>query len=214
MGYEFLLREDREGFSILTLNRPDKHNALSIALRGELVSALDDLASSDEIQCVILTGAGGTFCAGFDLKEFSSGNMEEIFADANIYHHKVFTFKKPLIAAINGSALAGGMDLALMCDVRIASDKALFGQPQVRMGVPAAFDLVRTVVPETVAREICLSGRRMDSAEAEKLNLINMAVNAENVMDEAIALARQIVENKTGPMMKEAILKTQKPLFE
>ena len=145
MGYEFLLREDRNGFSILTLNRPDKHNALSIALRGELVSALEDLASNDEIHCVILTGAGGTFCAGFDLKEFSSGNMEKIFADANIYHHKVFTFKKPLIAAINGSALAGGMDLALMCDLRIASDKALFGQPQVRMGVPAAFDLALSI---------------------------------------------------------------------
>ena len=94
------------------------------------------LAKSDEVRAVVLTGAGPVFCAGFDRSEFSGGGMEEVFADAMEYHRLVYTFSKPLIAAVNGPALGGGCDLAAMCDFRLAATTAVFGQPQVRFGAP------------------------------------------------------------------------------
>lgn len=213
MSEEILLIEEKDGICLITLNRPDSRNALSTPLREKLVQALDKIATDDGIGAVVLTGAGSTFCAGFDLKEFASGNMDEILAQANIYHHKVFTFSKPIVAAIIGPAVAGGMDLALMCDVRICSEETVFGQPQVRMGIPAAFDLMRTVISDSAARELCLSGRRINSAEALSMGLVSFVVSADLVLEQAETLARQIKENKNGPVMKGLFLKNQPKLF-
>lgn len=213
MDYQFLKCEEQEGLVVITLNRPDKRNALSIALREEIVRALEELENKEEVQAAVLTGAGPTFCAGFDLSEFTEENMEEIFAQAVTYHHKVYTFSKPLIAAVNGPALAGGMDLAIMCDVRIVSETAVFGQPQVRMGIPAAYDLIRTVLPEAMARELCLSGRRMDAQEALRLGLVNNVVAEEKLMDEVLSLARAVAEHKGGQITKGQFIKEQPDLF-
>ena len=109
MDYEFILTEEQDGVALITLNRPDKRNALSTALRGEIITALEGLEKNENIKAVVLTGAGQGFCVGFDLSEFKTGNMDEIFAQANIYHHKVYNFSKPIVAAVNGPALAGGM---------------------------------------------------------------------------------------------------------
>jgi enoyl-CoA hydratase/carnithine racemase len=181
-----------DGVALLTVNRPEKRNALSRALRGELVQRLDELAKSDEVRAVVLTGAGPVFCAGFDRSEFAEGGMEEVFADATEYHRRVFTFAKPLVAAVNGPALGGGCDLAAMCDFRIAAATALFGQPQVKFGAAAAYDLMRVVIGTGVAREMCLTGRTYDAQEALLIGLVNRVVASEELVDTARALAGEI----------------------
>lgn len=214
MAYETLLCETHDGIAVLTLNRPEKRNALSRRLRDEIGECLDQLARDENVKVVVLTGAGQGFCAGFDLSEFAEGNMEEIFAHARIYHRQVHTFSKPLIAAVNGSAMAGGMDLALMCDLRVAGESTLFGQPQVKMAIPAAFDLVCTVVPEAQAREICLSGRRVGADEAKAIGLVNAVVSDGELMDAALQLAGEIAESAGAAAMKTRFLESQPKLFE
>lgn len=213
MAYQFLKCEEQEGVAIMTLNRPEKRNALSTALREEIVRCLEELEKKEAVKVVVLTGAGPSFCAGFDLNEFATGKMEEILAQAVTYHHKVYTFSKPLIAAVNGPALAGGMDLAVMCDIRIASEAAAFGQPQVKMGILAAYDLIRTVIPEAAAKELCLTGRRMEAQEALKLGLVNRVVPGEKLMEKALSLAREVAGSGASQMMKGQFLKEQPKLF-
>ncbi len=213
MPYQLLTREDVEGVAVITLNRPEQRNALNTPLREELISLVEDLTENDDIKAAVLTGAGSVFCAGFDLKEFAEGDMDQILSQSILYHRKFYTFTKPVIAAINGHAMAGGMDLALMCDLRVCVETANFGQPQVKMGIPAAFDLVRTVIPEAIAREICLTGRRMNAEEALKIGLVNRVVPAEKLMDEAMALAREVAESAGSQAMKEAFIKIQPELF-
>lgn len=137
------------GVVVLTLSRPAARNALNAALRQALVDTVAELAADDTVAAVVLHGSGGTFCAGFDLKELAeASDPGAVFAHATTYHHAVYTFAKPLVAAVEGAAVAGGMDLALMCDLRVAAEDARFGQPQVRMGIPAAHDLLATVCPD------------------------------------------------------------------
>jgi len=214
MSYQLLKYEETENVAIITLNRPQKHNALSTALREEITLCLEELEKYEEVKVVILTGAGPSFCAGFDLKEFSDGNIDGIFAQAAIYHHKVYNFSKPIIAAINGSALAGGMDLAAMCDIRIASEEASFGQPQVQMGIPAAYELIRTIIPEAAARELCLTGRRINAEEAKNIGLISKIVPGKKLMEEAINLGKLMAGNTAIQTTKGQFLKTQPKLFE
>lgn len=214
MAYKFLMYEEREAVAILTLNRPEKRNALSNALREEIVHCMEELEKKDEVKVAVLTGAGSSFCAGFDLKEFETGDIKTILTNAVAYHRKVYTFSKPLVAAINGPALAGGMDLAVMCDIRIASKRATFGQPQVSMGISALYSLIRTVIPETVTRELCLTGRQMNTKEALNLGLVNKVVSGEKLMDEAIMIAQLVAGNKASLTTKEQFLKEQPKLFE
>ncbi len=213
MPYQLLTREDVEGVAVIALNRPEQRNALNTPLREELISLVEDLTENDDIKAAVLTGTGSVFCAGFDLKEFAEGDMDQILAQSVLYHRKFYTFTKPVIAAVNGHAMAGGMDLALMCDLRVSVETANFGQPQVKMGIPAAFDLVRTVIPEAIAREICLTGRRINAEEALKIGLVNRVVPAEKLMDEAMALAREVAESAGSQAMKEAFIKMQPELF-
>jgi enoyl-CoA hydratase len=205
-----------DGVALLTVNRPEKRNALSRALRGELVQRLDELAKNDEVRAVVLTGAGPVFCAGFDRSEFSEGGMEEVFADATEYHRRVFTFAKPLIAAVNGPALGGGCDLAAMCDFRIAAATALFGQPQVKFGAAAAYDLMRAVLGTSAAREMCLTGRNYDAEEALRIGLVNRVVVAEELVDVARTLAEEIASLPDGvaEAAKRGFVAGQPRLFE
>ena len=162
MSESLTILDVAEGAAVLTLNRPAKRNALSRVLRDEIVERLDELTKNSDVRAVVLTGAGPVFCAGFDRSEFAGGSMAEVFADATEYHRRVFTFPKPLIAAVNGPALGGGCDLAAMCDFRLAAASAAFGQPQVRFGAAAAYELMRVVVGTGMAREMCLTGRPVD----------------------------------------------------
>ncbi len=213
MGYRFLQCERKEALAIITLNRPEKRNALSVALREDIVKCLGELSADEAVRVVVLTGAGSSFCAGFDLGELAAGDMERIFAEARAYHQAVYTFPKPIIAAVNGPALAGGMDLAIMCDVRIASEVASFGQPQVRMGVVAAYDLLRTVLPQAVARELCLTGRRMEPQEALRLGFVSGVVSPDRLMEEAVGVAKVVAENRACLSAKAQFVKEQPLLF-
>jgi len=123
-----------DGVAVLTLYRPDKKNALSIALRDEMSDALDGLAANENIRCVIVTGAGDYFSAGFDLKEFERLDDEPfaatLWASSDRWHRTIIEFPRPTIAALNGPALAGGFDLAVMCDIRIAATTVRFAHPE------------------------------------------------------------------------------------
>ncbi|MCP5068480.1 MAG: enoyl-CoA hydratase/isomerase family protein [bacterium] len=208
--------EETEGVVVLTLNRPQKRNALSRALREELVERLDALEKSDVIRAVVLTGAPPAFCAGFDRSELAGGEMAEVFADSAAYHHRVHTFSKPLIAAVNGPALGGGCDLAAMCDFRLASSSAVFGQPQVRFGAAAAYELMRSVLASGAAREMCLTGRTYDAGEALQIGLVNRVVEPGDLMEAACELAREIASLPEGmaESAKRDFLKLQASLFE
>ena len=190
---------EADGTALLTLNRPDKRNALSRAFRDEIVRRLDELAKRDEIRVVVLTGAGPAFCAGFDRSEFAGeAGMAEVFADADDYHHRVYSFTKPLIAAVNGPALGGGCDLAAMCDFRLAAADSVFGQPQVRFGAPALYALMQTVMGTGAAREMCLTGRRYAADEALAIGLVNRVVEAPALLEVAQSVAAEIASLPEG----------------
>ena len=213
MTYE-LLRLDRDPpLATITLNRPEKRNALSHALRLELAAAVTEVEADDAISVAILTGAGSVFCAGFDLSEFTPG--QETFQDPSVWtsgqlmHERLQTFAKPLIGAINGPALAGGFDIAVQCDVRIASDTAVFGHPEIKFGAPTLFTILSQIVGGGVARDLALSGRRIDAPEAHRVGLVSKVVPAEAVIEETTAYARVVAEAPPDALkaVKAAIVK-------
>jgi enoyl-CoA hydratase len=211
-----LTLHEANGVAVLTLNRPKKRNALSRELRAEIVRRLDELEKSGTARAVILTGAPPAFCAGFDRSEFAGGQMEHVFVEAIAYHRRVYTFEKPLIAAVNGPALGGGCDLAALCDFRIASTEAVFGQPQIRFGAPALYDLMRAVLGTGVAREMCVTGRPYDAQEALAIGLVNRVVEPADLMEIANGLAQQIATLPEGmpETIKGTFLQGQPPLFQ
>ena len=208
--------EIEEGVAVLTLDRAEKRNALSRALRDEIVQRLEALAKDDSVRVVLLTGNGPVFCAGFDRSELASGDMEAVFSDAMEYHRRVYTFPKPLVAAVNGPALGGGCDLAVMCDFRLAAESAVFGQPQVRFGAAAAYDLMRVVLGSGVAREMCLTGRTYAADEALRIGLVNRLCPADGLREAALAVAGEIASLPAGlaEATKRGFLAEQPRLFE
>lgn len=197
MAYEFLLVEKEGSVAVVTLNRPEKRNALSIALRYEMDVCLRELEEDDGISVVIITGSGSAFCAGFDLTEMRFEDPEHVKRfneSSNVYHARLMNFKKPLIAAINGPALAGGLDLAVLCDIRIASEGASFAHPEIKFGSPVLFTALRDIIGGGLARELCLTGRRIDAAEALRIGLVNQVVPGERLLEEAKGVARTIAE--------------------
>lgn len=194
------LREERptDGVALLTLDRPERRNALSIDLRDALSDALDGLVADESVRCVVLTGAGSTFCAGFDLGEFTAAAEdpalgERLWASSDRYHAAVLQFPLPLVAAVNGPAIAGGFDLAVLCDVRIGAVTARFAHPERTFG-PVVYGPLRELVGGATARDLCLTGREIDAAEALRLGLLRAVVPAGRVLDEAIAVATHTAE--------------------
>lgn len=216
MGGSLTALEKGEGVALLTLRRPEKRNALSRALREEIVARLDELEADAEVRAVVLTGAPPAFSAGFDRGELAGGDMERVFAEATAYHRRVYTFPKPLVAAVNGAALGGGCDLAAMCDLRLASSEAVFGQPQVRFGAPALYDLMREVAGEGAAREMCLTGRLFDAREALAIGLVQRVLEPDALLEAALGLAREIaaLPPGLGEAAKRSFLARQPRLFD
>jgi enoyl-CoA hydratase len=210
------LQLSREGeVAMLRLNRPQQRNALSRALRDALVDALNSFSSDDSVKAVVLIGAGDSFCAGFDLKELSQGDAGEIFHQAQGYHHQVHTFGKPLLAAINGPAVAGGMDLASMCDLRLAVRSARFGQPQVILGIPAAWQLTRSQMLESMARRICLTGDLITAEEACAAGYVSALFDdAETLEAGAMDWAGRMAQAAASGTMKQQILDAQPEIFQ
>ena len=173
-----------DGVATLTLNRADKKNALSIALRDELSDALDALAGDEAVKTVVVTGAGDVFSAGFDLREFQQPELNDrLWASSDRFHATVLQFPVPLVAAINGPAIAGGFDLAVMCDLRVAVDTARFSHPEIEFG-DVVYGPLHDIVGGGLARELCFTGRAVDAQEAKTLGLVSSVVPATALMDE------------------------------
>ena len=205
----------RPSVALLVLSRPEKKNALSAELRSAIVDTLTDLAADEDVSVVVLTGVGGAFCAVFDLDEvMAAADPLEVFSHATTYHHVVHCFPKPLIAAVEGVAVAGGMDLALMCDLRVCATDARFGQPQVKMGVPVAYELLASIVPTPAARELCLTGRILDAGEAAEMGLANKVVEPGTTLEVALELATEIADVAGAGIMKQSIVAAQPHLFD
>jgi enoyl-CoA hydratase len=184
-----------DGVALLTLDRPDKKNALSIALRDEMSDALDRLAGDESVKVVVITGAGDTFSAGFDLKEFDHLEDEafaaKLWASSDRWHRTLIEFPLPVIAAVNGAALAGGFDLAVMCDIRIASTVAHFAHPEQSFS-DVVYGPAHDLLGGAVARDLCMTGRGVDATEALALRLVTRVVEPAQLLDEALATAAQV----------------------
>jgi enoyl-CoA hydratase len=185
-----------DGIVVLTLDRPDKRNALSIALRDEVSDALDTLAADERVKVVVITGAGGTFSAGFDLREFEqalddAAVDDAIWTSADRFHQRLLEFPLPLLAAVDGPALAGGFDLAVCCDLRVASTTARFSHPETTFG-DVMYSPLHDLVGGAIARELCLTGREVDADEALRLHLVSQVCAPEDLAAVSDDWARQI----------------------
>lgn len=184
-----------DGVSVLTLNRPEKRNALSGELLAAIESTLNELGDDPAVRVIVITGAEGAFCAGFDLSEIANPELvPELFRISASYHRTVWSCPKIVIAAIDGAALGGGLDLATLCDMRIASTAAVFGHPEIKFGAPPIFTPLRWIVGDGLARDLCLTGRRIDAAEAARIGLVSRVVEPGRALDEALTVAREIAE--------------------
>jgi enoyl-CoA hydratase len=201
--------EKRDRVGIATLNRPEARNAVNGDLAQAMEAVLDDLEADDAITVVILTGAGSTFCAGADLKKVAKGKGFELATEKGGFGGIVTRkFSKPLIAAVNGPALAGGFEIVLSCDLVVAADHATFGLPEVKRGLfAAAGGLIRLPkrVPLALATELAITGDPIDAHRALQLGLVNRVVPGDEVMDGALALAARIAAN--GPLAVRNTLK-------
>ena len=191
-----LLVERRDAHAVLTLNRPEKRNALSVALRDAISDALDALEADEAIKCVVITGAGPVFCAGFDLREFDRAAEDdafnrELWASSDRYHDRVLRFPLPTIAALNGPALAGGFDLAILCDLRIAASSARFAHPERSFG-DVVYGPLHDLVGGAVARDLTIGGREMSATEALDAHLVNEVVAPGELMDAAHATVERV----------------------
>ncbi len=221
MAYEFILSERDGPVGIVTLRRPRQLNALSSAVLAELVDALEAHDQDEEIRAIVLTGGSEVFAAGADLKEFSTKSAVEMLADNRVsLFDRVRTLAKPVIAAVSGYALGGGCELAMMCDMIVASATARFGQPEINVGLmPGAGGtqrLARTI-GKYKAMEMVLTGAFIDAQEAERRGLVNRVVPADRVVEEAKALGRKLAEQPplSVKLAKQAVLKAfEMPLGE
>ncbi len=196
MEFQAIVSQERtDGIGIITLNRPEKRNAISIRMRQEISFCLDHWKDSAHVGAVIITGQGDTFSAGFDLSEFALPDQFDIlFTSSSQYHRDVWNFPKPMIAAVNGLALGGGFDLATLCDLRIGSRSCSFGHPEIKFGAPPMFTPLRWIVGEGSARELCLTGRRITAMDAHRIGLVGEVVKTDLLMDRAIAVGQEILE--------------------
>jgi len=194
-----LERERRGRVEILTLNRPEARNAMSPELSLAIEDALDDVERDRAVWAVIITGTGPIFCAGADLKVVAQGRGMEINAPKGGFGGLVQRdFPKPIIAAVNGPALAGGFELVLACDLVVAAEEATFGLPEAKRGLLASaggpIRLAKRVATAT-ALELVMTGDPIPAARAYELGLVNRVVPVDKVVDEAIAIADRIAEN-------------------
>jgi enoyl-CoA hydratase/carnithine racemase len=192
-----LLVERGDGFATLTLNRPSKRNALSVELRDAISDALDQLATESEIKAVVITGAGSVFSAGFDLSEFerAAGDTafgRDLWASSDRYHETVLRFPLPTLAAINGPALAGGFDLAILCDLRVASSTARFAHPERTFG-DVVYGPLHDLVGGAIARELTIGGRELTADEALAVHLVGQVVPPDALMHAVSEVVSRIV---------------------
>jgi enoyl-CoA hydratase len=194
--FETIRVQQRGQVGLIVLNRPQALNALSSLLTAELLAALDKLEDDDGIGCIVITGSERAFAAGADISEMAPKTASEMFAEDYFAGWEGFTaLRTPKLAAVSGYALGGGCELAMMCDTIIAADTAVFGQPEIRLGVIPGIggtQRLTRLVGKAKAMDLILTGRTMDAAEAERSGLVSRVVPAGKLLDEALAAARTI----------------------
>ncbi len=210
--YSNIQVERRGAVGIVTLNRPQALNALNAALIDELGQAFDDLEGDTAIAAIVLTGNDKAFAAGADIKEMVDKTYMQAYAEDFITRgwERVAQCRKPVVAAVAGFALGGGCEIAMMCDIVIAADNARFGQPEINLGtMPGAGGTQRLprFIGKAKAMDLCLTGRMMDAAEAERAGLVSRIVPADKLMEEALAVAERIATLSTpiAMMVKESV---------
>jgi enoyl-CoA hydratase/carnithine racemase len=184
------------GVARITLHRPDRRNALSIAVRDAVSDALDTFAADDEVKVVVVTGSGSTFSSGFDLREFEQAADQEfsqrLWASSDRFHRRCIEFPLPMVAAVNGPAIAGGFDLAVMCDIRVAADTARFAHPEITFG-DVVYGPLHDAIGGARARELCFTGRVVGAAEALAMGLVSSVVPADRLDGEVARFTDGIV---------------------
>ena len=211
MDYETITVEERGNVGLITLNRPKALNALNSRVLKDLVDALGALDANPGIGAIVITGSEKAFAAGADIKDMQAKSyieayMEDWFAG----WEGLGRIRKPMIAAVSGYALGGGCELAMMCDFIIAGDNAKFGQPEITLGVMPGMggsQRLTRLVGKSKAMDMCLTGRMMDAAEAERSGLVSRVVPATELVDEALRIGAQIAEFSLPAVMmtKEAV---------
>ncbi|MGC2199802.1 MAG: enoyl-CoA hydratase, partial [Stellaceae bacterium] len=210
--YQNILAERRGAVGVVTLNRPAALNALNAALIAELAAALDEFEDDPAIGAIVLTGSEKAFAAGADVKEMAAKSYPEIYREDFITRgwERLAQCRKPVVAAVAGFALGGGCELAMMCDIVIAADTARFGQPEITLGtIPGAGGTQRLArfVGKAKAMDLCLTGRMMDAAEAERAGLVSRIVPAAELLSEAVKVGERIAQmsQPIAMMVKEAV---------
>ncbi len=227
MSYEDILYDvDDHGVATITINRPDRMNAVRYETYRDLRAALDEADGDDAVRCLVLTGAGRGFCAGDDFQGiFLAEDREQARLNRRLNRIKgsgiqdavegFFSFDKPTIAAVNGAAVGMGMDLAIMCDIRYASEQAKFGSYFVRRGVVGSTGgtyLLKHIVGLSKAYELLLSGDLVDAQEAERIGLVSKVVPGERLMEDTYAFARRLASGP--PLAQRAIKRVVKKGFD
>ncbi|WP_206001849.1 crotonase/enoyl-CoA hydratase family protein [Paraburkholderia aromaticivorans] len=209
---EELIVDISDGVQCITINRPHARNACNFAVAQAIAAALDELDRRDDLRVAIITGAGGTFCAGMDLKAFLRGEPLPRIEGRGFAGVTMAPPKKPLIAAVEGYALAGGFELMLACDLAVAANNAQFGLPEVKRGLAAqAGGLLRLPrqVPRRIAMELVLTGDMMSATRAYECGLINQLAEPGETLAAAFKLARTIADN--GPL---AVMASKRVMVE
>ena len=197
----FVTLEAKGPIGILTMNRPEALNALNEQVLRDLDAALDQAAAQDDILVLVLTGAGRSFVAGADIaqmKDLSPMEAKRFGLFGNGVFLKLENFPKPVIAAVNGFALGGGCELAMSCDIRVASEKAKFGQPEVGLGITPGFggtQRLARIVGTSNAMELILTAKTISAAQAQEMGLVSHVYPPEELMDKALELAQAIAAN-------------------
>lgn len=213
MEFKNLILEKQDNVAIVTINRPKVLNALNTETLLELNSAFDEVENDENIYVLVITGAGKAFVAGADIKEMKDMTTIEgrkFGVLGNKVFRKLETLDKPVIAAVNGFALGGGCELSMACDIRIASTKAKFGQPEVTLGITPGFGGTQRLARHVglgMAKELIYTGKMINSEEALRIGLVNSVVEPEKLMEETMKLAQTISKNAPVAvrLCKEAI---------
>ena len=202
MDYQDIIYEVRDSVAYLTINRPEVLNALRMKTKEELEDAIDRIAADDSILGVIITGVGRAFISGNDISEIRIDAKGEETVAMSTQAHRMFdkfeAMGKSIIAAVNGYALGGGTELALACDIRIASDRAVFGLPEVTLGVAPCYggtQRLPRLVGSGIAKEMLFTGRKVKAPEALSIGLVNKVFPGDDLAQEADAMMRAILKN-------------------
>ena len=205
----FVELEQKGHVGLITINRPEVLNALNLQVLKELDTMLDEVEGNKDIYVLVITGAGRAFVAGADIGEmahYSAAEAKSFSRHGNSIMLRLTRFPRPVIAAVNGYALGGGCELAMSCDIRIGSDKAKFGMPEVGLGITPGFggtQRLARIVGMSTATELVLTGRTIDAQEALQIGLINHLYSADELLDKAMELA-QIIASKPQVAVRQA----------